>query len=108
RTIVDAPVVAVLAPDAGQCVPARGGELIIAAELAAGATVATARLDCATPFELRPTGGWNWRAELPPLSPGRHTVAVVVAGSDGTRATTATDFDVCTEPSPPVASGSDW
>jgi len=105
RTTVDAPIATVVAPAPGQCV--RGGDLIAAAELDASTSVVTARIDCATPIELRWAGGWNWRAPLPELATGAHTVAIEATSASGTRATTTATIDICDPRGAPGASG-DW
>jgi outer membrane protein assembly factor BamB/predicted MPP superfamily phosphohydrolase len=100
RTTVDAPFVHVVAP---QCVRA---ELIAAAELDAGDRVVTARVDCATPVALTWAGGWDWRAPLPALEPGPHTVTVEATSARGARATTTQTIEVC-EP-PAARPGAAW
>lgn len=101
RTTVDAPVVRVVAP---QCVR---GDLIVAAELDAGQTAVSARVDCATPVAMRWAGGWSWRAPLPALEPGAHTVTVEAASTSGARASTTATIEVCDPPAAP-APGEDW
>jgi outer membrane protein assembly factor BamB len=105
RTTVDAPLAAVVAPAPGQCV--RRGDLIAAAELDASASVVTAQIDCATPIELRWAGGWTWRAPLPELAAGAHTVTVEATSASGARATTKATIDICDPRGSPGASG-DW
>lgn len=100
HTIVDEPVVALVAPSADECAPARGGELLVAAELAGGSTVVSARLDCARTFELRRAGGWIWRADLPALAPGDHLLELAARGSDGNVTTRTETLRVCSSRSP--------
>jgi outer membrane protein assembly factor BamB len=107
RTVVDEPFLSVLAPARGQCTPAAGAQLVVAAELDAGTSVIEARLDCATPIALRWAGGWTWRAELPALSPGPHAIAVEAFGAAGTRVAATAAIEVCDADLPP-ASGEDW
>ncbi len=107
RTTIDAPLLAVVAPARDACAPARGGELLVAAELDAGASVVTARVDCATPVELRWVGGWSWRAELPALARGTHEIEVEATSASGARAATRATFEVCAPPAPPAA-GEEW
>jgi outer membrane protein assembly factor BamB/predicted phosphodiesterase len=101
RTTVDAPVVRVVAP---QCVH---GDLLVAAQLDSGDTEVSARVDCATPIALRWAGGWSWRAPLPALKPGAHTVAIDVTSSSGAHASTTATIEVC-DPGRPPAAGDDW
>jgi outer membrane protein assembly factor BamB len=98
RTSIDEPIATVVGPAHGACLPARGGELLVAAELDAGASEITARVDCATPIALRWAGGWDWRATLPPLAPGAHAVVITATSATGTRASTTATIDVCTPP----------
>ncbi|MGE5183199.1 MAG: PQQ-binding-like beta-propeller repeat protein, partial [Acidobacteriota bacterium] len=110
RTSVDEPELAVVAPARGTCTPERGGQLLVAAELDAGASVVSARVDCATPVALRWAGGWTWRAELPELASGAHAIAVDAVSATGTRASTTVTIEVCEPPpAPPApATGDDW
>ena len=85
RTTVDRPFVSVIAPAHGACVPAIGAELLVAAELDAAGAAITARVDCATPMALRRAGGWDWRGELPALTPGPHTLAITATSPSGAR-----------------------
>jgi uncharacterized protein (TIGR03382 family) len=107
RTTVDAPQLAVVSPPRGTCAPARGAALLVAAELDASASVITARVDCATPIELRWAGGWTWRGELPALGPGAHSVAIDATSAAGARASANATIEVC-DPPPPAAAGEDW
>ncbi len=107
RTAVDVPFLRVVGPARGQCASASGGELLVAAELDAGASAVTARIDCATPIALRWIGGWTWRAELPALEPGVHQISVDAVSPTGTTATTSAAFEVCAPPPAPAA-GTDW
>jgi outer membrane protein assembly factor BamB len=107
RTVVDRPLLAVIAPGPGQCMPATGGQIVAAAEFDAGDPALTARVDCATPIALRYAGGWSWQAELPALAPGAHTLTVAAHAS---RAARSIGFEVCdpaTAPAAPAA-GADW
>ncbi|HMG52693.1 MAG TPA: PQQ-binding-like beta-propeller repeat protein, partial [Kofleriaceae bacterium] len=104
RTVIERPLLEVVAPGLGQCVAASGGQVVVAAEHDAGDPGVTARVDCATPIALRAAGGWNWQAELPALAPGPHTLTVT--GHAG-RVTSSVGFEVCDPGAPPLA-GPDW
>ena len=101
RTVVDRGFLAAIAPAPGACVPPAGGPLIVAAELDAGPLTVEARVGCATPIALRYAGGWSWRAELPPLPPGVHALAITARTPSGARRTRALDLAVCEPGSPP-------
>jgi outer membrane protein assembly factor BamB len=108
RTTVDQPLLEVVAPGRGQCVPATGGSVLAAAEIDGGDPAVTARVDCATPVALRAAGGWSWQAELPPLAPGPHTLTLDARAG---RASTSVGFAVCDPTAPPraiPAPGADW
>ncbi|HEX4419183.1 MAG TPA: PQQ-binding-like beta-propeller repeat protein [Kofleriaceae bacterium] len=110
RTVVERPLLEVIAPGRGQCVPATGGSLLAAAEYDAGDPAVTARVDCATPIALRYAGGWGWQAELPALAPGPHTLTV---NAHAGRAETSIGFAVCDPGAPHAApaapaAGDDW
>ncbi|MDX2089842.1 MAG: PQQ-binding-like beta-propeller repeat protein [Kofleriaceae bacterium] len=107
RTVVE-PFLEVTAPAAGQCVAPHGGSLLVAAELDAGSTTVEARIDCGTPFALRFTGGWSWRAELPALPPGPHRVTVEARSSSGVTRTRAHAFEVCAPREPLARAGAPW
>lgn len=94
RTVVDRPQLAIVAPAAGGCVPRTGAAILVAAELDARVPDVTARLDCASPIALRHVGGWNWRAELPALAAGPHTLTVTA----GTTTRTTTFVAGCENP----------
>ncbi len=67
----------------------------------------TARIDCATPITLRATGGWSWRADLPPLVAGTHSVVIEARSPAGTHAEVTAAFEVCDPPpAPPI--GPSW
>jgi outer membrane protein assembly factor BamB len=102
RTVVDAPLLRLIAPSTGQCVPALGADLIVAAELGAGHATVRARLDCATPIELRYGGGWSWQTRLPALAAGAHTLTVDAHAPAGEDAHLATTIEVCEPPAPPA------
>jgi outer membrane protein assembly factor BamB len=104
RTVVDRPLLEVVAPGAGQCVPVAGGQVVAAAEAEAGDPAVTARIDCAAPFALGHAGGWSWQAELPAMPPGPHTLTL--SAYDG-RATASVGFEVC-DPGAAPAAGLDW
>lgn len=104
RTVVERPLLEVVAPAAGQCVALTGGPVVVAAEADAGDPAVTARVDCGTPFALHPAGGWNWQADLPIMMPGAHTLTVT---GHGGRATSSVGFEVCAPDAPPAA-GADW
>jgi outer membrane protein assembly factor BamB/predicted phosphodiesterase len=98
RTVVDIPLLAVIAPGHGQCISQSGGSIVVAAELDAGSATLAARVDCATPIAMRFAGGWNWRAELPALAPGPHSLLVEARSPSGTRVSKVIGFDVCPIP----------
>jgi outer membrane protein assembly factor BamB len=102
RSTVEEPLLSIVSPARGQCVAAQGAAVVVAAELDAGATTITARVDCATPIALRTAGGWNWRAELPPLLPGAHTIVVDADAQSGASVTATLTFEVCDPGAPPV------
>jgi outer membrane protein assembly factor BamB/predicted phosphodiesterase len=104
RTTVDRPLLEIVSPGRGQCVPATGGSVLAAAEYDAGDPAVTARIDCATPIALRSAGGWSWQADLPALPPGPHTLTVVARAG---RAQAAVGFEVC-DPAAAPPSGPDW
>ena len=104
RTVVERPLLEVVSPGPGQCVPAAGGQIVAAAEADASDPAVTARVDCATPIALRYAGGWNWQAGLPAMVPGPHTLTV---SAHGGRATSSVGFEVC-DPGPAPAAGADW
>ncbi|MBC7977808.1 MAG: metallophosphoesterase, partial [Myxococcales bacterium] len=60
RTVVDEPVLEVISPGRGQCVPMTGGSVLVAAVHDAGDPAVTARIDCGTPIALRFAGAWSW------------------------------------------------
>jgi outer membrane protein assembly factor BamB len=107
RTTVEEPLLTIVAPARGQCVPQSGAGLIVAAELDAGATTITARVDCASPIALRSAGGWSWRAELPPLLPGPHTISVQARAQSGAAITATTTIEICVAAPPPLP-GPTW
>ncbi|MDB4961293.1 MAG: hypothetical protein JWP01_1292 [Myxococcales bacterium] len=107
RTVVDAPVLEVIAPARGQCTPALGGELVIAAELDAGTARVAAHVDCGSELSLRYAGGWSWRTQLPALTVGPHTVTVEARTPSGIRARRTVGFEVCPVP-PAPPQGADW
>ena len=104
RTVVDQPLLQVMSPGAGQCVPMAGGTVIAAAEYDAGDPAVTARIDCATPIALRFAAGWSWEADLPVLPPGPHSLTVTARAG---RVSTSVGFEVCAPAATP-ASGDDW
>lgn len=104
RTVVDGPLLEIISPGRGQCVPPSGGSVIAAAEYDAGDPAVTARIDCATPIALRYAGGWSWQAELPAMATGSHTLTIAARAG---RASTAIGFEVCDSGAPPPAGG-DW
>jgi outer membrane protein assembly factor BamB/predicted phosphodiesterase len=108
RTVVERPLLEVISPGHGQCVPASGGGVLAAAEYDAGDPAVTARIDCATPIALRYAGGWSWQAQLPAMAPGPHTVTVTARAG---RASSSVGFEVCAPgmaPPVPNPSGPDW
>ncbi|HET7499521.1 MAG TPA: PQQ-binding-like beta-propeller repeat protein [Kofleriaceae bacterium] len=104
RTVVDRPLVEIVSPGRGQCVPATGGRVLAAVEHDAGDPAVSARVDCGTPIALRYTGGWSWQAELPALEPGPHTLTVAAHAG---RTEAAIGFEVCVPGAAPAV-GADW
>ncbi len=98
HTVVERPLVAVIAPAPGACVPATGAAVLVAAALDAGPARVTAHLDCDGEIALRPAGGWSWQATLPALAPGAHTLRVEARTPGGPRGATTTTFAVCPAP----------
>lgn len=107
RTVVDEPFLTLVAPRTGDCAPATGGELVVAAELGAGHQTVTARVDCATSVEMRWQGGWRWGADLGPLTPGEHTLEVRARSATGPDTVHSQVFYVCDATGTPTA-GADW
>jgi outer membrane protein assembly factor BamB len=107
RTVVDEPVMSIVSPPSGSCRSATDLELIVAAESDAGSQRVHARLDCGTPLELRPAGGWSWAATLPRLAPGAHVLSVSATSETGTRLAATRTFEVCDAPRAPPP-GDDW
>ncbi|HEY5946054.1 MAG TPA: PQQ-binding-like beta-propeller repeat protein [Kofleriaceae bacterium] len=107
RTTIEDPVLSIVSPARGQCMPARGGSLVVAAQLDSSATNITAHVDCASPIALRAVGGWSWRAELPPLVAGAHTIVVDADAQSGEHASATITFEVC-NPGPPPLPGAAW
>jgi MYXO-CTERM domain-containing protein len=104
RTVVERPLLEIVAPGGGQCVPPAGGQVVAAAEFDASDPAVTARIDCATPIALRYVGGWNWQADLPALPAGPHTLTV---SAHAGRATVSLGFNAC-DPSAAPPAGPDW
>jgi uncharacterized protein (TIGR03382 family) len=104
RTVVDQPLLQILSPGLGQCVPALGGSVLAAIEYDAGDPAATARIDCATPIAMRYAGGWSWQAPLPAMAPGPHTLTIAARAG---RASSSVGFEVCDPGAAPPA-GADW
>jgi outer membrane protein assembly factor BamB len=107
RTVVDRPQLAIIAPAPGGCVPRTGATIIVAAELDARVPDVTARLDCGTPIALRHVGGWSFRAELPALAAGAHTLAVT-AGTGAGGTTRHTSFVAGCENPVAIAHAAPW
>jgi MYXO-CTERM domain-containing protein len=108
RTVVDHPLVEVIAPGRGQCVAMTGGRVLAAAELDAGDPAVTARIDCGTPIALRFAGGWSWEADLPALAPGVHTLTLAAGGGRGSASAA---FEVCEQAArvgANVSAADDW
>lgn len=109
RTVVDQPILALAAPTTDRCMAPSPTELLVASELAAGATIVSARVDCASRFELRHAGGWLWRADLPALPAGDHVIELEARGAHGARAVQTATLHVCAAPTPPPPrAGPDW
>jgi outer membrane protein assembly factor BamB len=107
RTVVDEPFVALVSPREGDCLPPESRELLVAAELGAGASVVSARVDCATAFELRQSGGWLWRGELPSLAAGDHLLEIDALSPTGAHTTLKKAISVC-RPASIASAGADW
>ncbi|NVB81344.1 MAG: PQQ-binding-like beta-propeller repeat protein [Kofleriaceae bacterium] len=107
RTTLDEPMLTIVGPARGQCTPAKGAELVVAAELDGGTANLTARVDCATPIAMRSAGGMSWVADLPALSGGPHAITVEATTPSGTSATATTTIEVCTPAAAPPK-GPDW
>lgn len=107
RTTVDHASVALIAPARGQCTAAGGGPVIVSTELAASEARITARVDCGTPISLAYAGGWSWRATLPPLTPGPHSVAIDGVTAAGAHVVRTFGFEVC-EPEAGSLAGAEW
>jgi outer membrane protein assembly factor BamB/predicted phosphodiesterase len=112
RTVVERPLLEIISPGRGPCVPAKDATAIAAVEYDAGDPVVTARIDCGTPIAMRYAGGWAWQAKLPAIAPGPHTLTVVARAG---RVSTAVGFEVCepaaepgTAPGAAPAAGLDW
>lgn len=104
RTVLEDPLLEIISPGRGQCVPAIGGTVLAAAEYDAGDPEVTAQIDCATPIALRHAGGWSWQAELPVMAPGPHTMTVAARAG---RAAVSIGFEVCDAGTAPPQ-GPDW
>lgn len=107
RTVLDEPYLEIASPVRGQCAPVTGGELLIAAELDASSAQVSAYLDCGSELTLRYAGGWIWRAELPALAAGGHTIVVEARTPSGAHARRTYAFEACSPP-PPPAPGPGW
>jgi len=81
HTVVDRPLVELVAPRGGCGSPA-GFDLVVAAEVGAGPVAVTAAVDGGAPMPMTPAGGWDYRLHLA-LAPGRHEVHVVAGGAAG-------------------------
>lgn len=97
RTTVDEPFVHIVPP------ACESQQLIVASDDAASIT---ARVDCATPIEMRPVGGWSWHVTLPPIERGAHAIEVVVTTPSGDRIKRHMMMESCTPM--PARSGEDW
>lgn len=107
RTTVDHPRIVLVAPAQGQCLPPEGGPLIVATEIDASAATVTARVDCGTPVSLAYAGAWSWRAALPALAPGPHSVALDGVTAAGAHVAHTFTFEVCAPEAGAIA-GIDW
>lgn len=107
RTTIDHPRIELVAPARGQCLPPGGGTLIAATEIDASEATVTARVDCGTPLTLAFAGGWSWRAALPALPPGPHSVALDGVTPAGTHVSRSVAFEVCA-PETSALSGAAW
>jgi outer membrane protein assembly factor BamB len=93
-------------PHGGSCAPPDGFALLAAAALDAATPHVTARIDCGTPIDLAPAGGWNYSAAAPALTAGTHSLELHAISPAGRELTTSSSFDVCAPPQAPA--GGDW
>ncbi len=107
RTTVDHPRIGLVAPARGQCLAPGGGPLIVATEIDASEATVTARVDCRTPLSLAFAGGWSWRATLPAMTPGPHSVALDGVTAAGEHVAHTFAFEVCA-PETGALAGEDW
>lgn len=85
-----------VAPHPGSCASPQGFELRVAAALDASEPAVSAILDCSDDvIPLVPAGGWAFRADIGPLAPGPHTVAIVASSPGGRSMTQRLSFQVC-------------
>jgi outer membrane protein assembly factor BamB len=99
-----APHVDLTAPLAGTCASPGGFPIVAAASLSAGVPRVRARIDCGTPFDLAPSGGWTYTGAAPALSPGPHSIDVIAESPGGTQVVRQIAVEVCTDDSAPPPS----
>jgi outer membrane protein assembly factor BamB len=97
----------VVAPHPGTCVAATGFPVIAAVALDASTPAVTVRVDCGPEQTLDPSGGWSFRANVGPLSPGTHSLTVSAESAGGRREERQIAIEVCT-PSSTMANATDW
>lgn len=95
RDRLNAPHLGLVWPHAGSCVPADSWTLVAAAAIDASEPAVTARIDCGDAVPLASAGGWDFRATVSALAPGRHTIELTATAAGGKTLTTDTAFDVC-------------
>lgn len=102
HTVVDQPHVTVHAPSPLTCAPREGGSVLVSAHFGATPPTVTARLDCKAAVPLAHAGGWTWRAALPPLAKGAHTIEIEARTSTHRLSRTVV-FEACDPgPAPPT------
>ncbi len=101
------PQLALVSPHPGSCVSPSGAELIAAVALDGATPAVHARVDCGAAQALTPSGGWNFRGELPPLAPGPHTLELQAVAPSGQREQRSLGFTVC-EPAPTTPAVGAW
>ena len=100
RTVVDDPLMTLVAPAREQVVRACAVQLVVALEPGVPIAHAHARIDGSAPVALSFTGGWNHVSEpLAICEPGVHDVALEATATDGSRHDSRASFTV----GPPMA-----
>jgi outer membrane protein assembly factor BamB len=106
RARVTEPHLAVSSPHAGSCT-SNAAPLLVSAAIDASLPSVKARIDCGDEIELSSLGGWSFRAALPQLSPGAHSIDVIATGARGQEIEKRIEFAVCAPPTQ-VFVGADW